>query len=230
VLKCIQYIWLAVAIGLFPNVSMAQNFGNINFDFDSDRLDATTRQQIAEIAIQIQETNSYKRSVVVGYTDAMGTSGYNYELGLRRARVVADELVAAGVPVDRIGTIQSRGKTELLVSVRVPERKNRRVTVGLQEILGACTSYRNISLSQSAIGTELQGDLLAKLQQAVSVHAQYSQNGRNAPALQMAGAAQEDCGIAVGFDDNSVRKLEYAKKCFCNSARLQTALGASTSG
>ncbi len=36
---------------------------------------------------------------------------------------------------------------------------------------------------------------------------------------------QDDCSQAVGFDGGSLRKVEYAKRCFCSSARMRTALG-----
>lgn len=213
--------WGMIAVS--PGFS--QDFGSVNFEFNSDVLDSTAQQQIEKIAEQIKETNSYKPSVIVGYTDAVGTSGYNFDLGLRRAKAVSQALLAAGVEVGRIGTIESRGKDELLVAVATPERQNRRVTVGIEDVLKACPSYRSVELTKSSIGGELQADLVQKLQTAVTTYDQYTANGSNSAAFQMAGAAREDCGVAVGFADSSVRKLEYSKKCFCNSARLQVALG-----
>lgn len=221
----IPYFSLLAGLIFWASAGIAQEFGHVNFAFNSDKVDVQAQQQIKEIAESIITRNSYKSPVIVGYTDAVGTSGYNYDLGLRRARAVSQALIAAGVDVGRIGTIESRGKNELLVAVATPERENRRVTVKLEDILKACPSYRTVSLSQSAIGDELQADLVKKLQTAVTTYTQYTASGANTPAYQMAGAAREDCGVAVGFDDNSVRKIEYAQKCFCNSARLQVALG-----
>lgn len=221
----LKALGITLTLCVAPTLAAAQEFGAVNFDLDSDQLDATAQNRVLEIAAKIKANNSYKPSIVVGYTDAVGTSGYNYDLGLRRARVVQNALVAAGVPVERVGTIQSRGEAELLVPVSFPERRNRRVSVALDDVLGACMSYRNVSLTQSSIGDELQMDLVTKLDKSVSVHATYSQNGQNVSALQMAGAATEDCGLAVGLENDSVRKLEYAKKCFCNSARMNVALG-----
>ncbi|MEE4188681.1 MAG: OmpA family protein [Roseobacter sp.] len=203
----------------------AQEFGTINFDFDSDQLDSQSRQEVAEIAERLSATSSYKPTVVVGYTDAVGTSAYNLDLGQRRAKAVADALVAAGVPVDRIGAVSSRGKEDLLIEVRTAERLNRRVTVRLGDILAACTSYRNVALSQNAVGEELQNDLSLRLTEAVEQYTRLTASGSNGPAFQMAGAAREDCGQAVGYNTTSVRKLEYSKRCFCSSARMRTALG-----
>ncbi|MEM7088037.1 MAG: OmpA family protein [Pseudomonadota bacterium] len=203
----------------------ADTFGTVNFNFDSDQLDAGGRQQVSEIAARLKAVDSYKPTVVVGYTDAVGSTGYNQSLGQRRANTVAQALIAAGVPVDRIGTVSSRGKTDLLVAVTTADRRNRRVTVGLAEILAACRSYRDVQLTQAAVGNELQQDLNTRLQTAVTQYQLLTNSGQNGPAFQMAGAAKEDCGKAVGLDAGSIRKVEYAKRCFCSSARLNVALG-----
>ncbi|MEM9126190.1 MAG: OmpA family protein [Pseudomonadota bacterium] len=203
----------------------ADTFGTVNFNFDSDQLDAGGRQQVSEIAARLKAVDSYKPTVVVGYTDAVGSTGYNQSLGQRRANTVAQALIAAGVPVDRIGTVSSRGKTDLLVAVTTADRRNRRVTVGLAEILAACRSYRDVQLTQAAVGNELQQDLNTRLQTAVTQYQLLTDSGQNGPAFQMAGAAKEDCGKAVGLDAGSIRKVEYAKRCFCSSARLNVALG-----
>ncbi|MEM9577401.1 MAG: OmpA family protein [Pseudomonadota bacterium] len=209
---------------LVPVVS-AQELGTVNFQFDSDQLDPDGRRQIADIAERLKETESYKPTVVVGYTDAVGTSAYNLDLGKRRAKTVADALIAAGVPVDRLGAISSRGKNDLLVRVQTADRRNRRVTVQLGDILAACSNYRNVALSQSAVGAALQNDLTLRLEEAVKTYSRMTATGKNGPAFQMAGAAREDCGQAVGYGDQSVRKIEYAKRCFCSSARMRAALG-----
>jgi hypothetical protein len=207
-----------------PASVLAEVFGTVNFNFDSDQLDAEGQRQVAEIAERLKATDSYKPTVVIGFTDAVGSTGYNQDLGQRRANTVARALVAAGVSVDQIGDISSRGKSDLLIAVSTAERRNRRVTVGLADILAACRSYRDVPLSQTAVGDELQNDLVARLQVAVAQYDQLTSSGRNGPAFQMAGAAREDCGKAIGLNPESVRKVEYAKRCFCSSARLEAAL------
>ncbi|GAA6194549.1 OmpA family protein [Phaeobacter sp. NW0010-22] len=215
----------AVISILFPSLLAAQLMGTVNFDFDSDQLDAESRQKILEIAESLKSTESYKPTVIVGYTDAVGGSSYNDNLGLRRAEAVASALRAAGVPVDRVGKTETRGKNELLVSVSTPERLNRRVTVGLEDILAACRSYREIPLNTSDVGDALQTDLVTRVQEATSYYGQLTSSGGNSSAFQMAGAARADCEQAVGFNRDAIRKVEYAKKCFCSSARMQVALG-----
>ena len=209
---------------IFPLMAHAQQLGMVNFAFDSDQLDAAARTQIEKIAEDFHATDSYKPLVIVGYTDAVGASGYNQSLGLRRAQKVANALAAAGVPVSRIGTIESRGERELLVSVATAERANRRATVDLGTILAACRSYRDISLPADAAGDALQNDLRSNLSEAAQYYQQIAQTGSRSAAFQMAGAARSDCEQAVGFRNDSVRKLEYAKRCFCSHARMRAAL------
>lgn len=210
---------------LIPVAASAQDLGTVNFEFDSDVLDAEARSKITEIAERLKASPSYKPTVVVGYTDAVGSFGYNDSLGLRRARAVAEALVAQGVPVARIGTVESRGKRELLVSVATPERRNRRATVSLDDMLAACRTYRDIAITSASIGDELQSDLVSRLDEAVSAYSTFRSNGANGPAFQMAGAAKEDCSTASGFKPDAYRKVEYAQRCICSSARLRVALG-----
>lgn len=204
--------------------AQAQNLGTVFFDFDVDTLDSTAQAQVAEIAEQLLKNPSYKQTVVVGYTDAVGTSAYNQDLGLRRARAVADALLANGVTSADIADIKSRGKNDLVVAVATAERQNRRVRVTLAEIMGACRSYRNIALNSAGFGAELQADLQTRFDEAVAAYNRLETNGDNGPAYQMAGAAKHDCGIATTLEMSEGRKEEYSQKCFCSSARMRVAL------
>ncbi|OSP53984.1 cell envelope biogenesis protein OmpA [Pseudoruegeria sp. SK021] len=209
----------------FSVPAAAQTIGTVNFAFDSAELDDTARAEIAKIADKLKTIDSYKPTVVVGYTDAVGNSGYNLGLGQRRANAVATALTAQGVPVDRVGLVESRGETDLLVTVSTPERRNRRVNVTLEQMMTACNSYRTVPLSQSSIGNELQDDLQTRLINATTYFQQFQSDGLNTPAFQVAGATREACEIAVAYDMGAFRKLEYAQRCFCNAARLDVALG-----
>lgn len=224
-LRLLRSILAVALLSLVPMDIQAQDIGTVNFQFNADQLDAEGRQQVAAIAERLKASQSYKPTVVVGYTDAVGGDGYNIDLGRRRAQTVANALVALGAPVHRIDHVESRGENELLVMVSTPERMNRRVTVKLDDMLAACRSYREIQLSQSSIGTSLEQDLRQKLAVAIQQYQSYAATGANGPAYQMAGAAREDCGIAAGFDGGATRKLEYSKRCLCSYARLQVAMG-----
>lgn len=216
---------LCVLVWALSASSLAANdIGTVNFDFDSAVLDETAQAEIARIATRLKENPSYKQTVVIGYTDAVGGLNYNDRLGQRRANAVAAALRAQGVDVDRIGDVSSRGKRELLVSIAGPERLNRRVTVSLGDIMAACRSYREIPLTQTSVGEELQQDLEARLLEAVNTYTELAALRRDGSAFQMAGSAREDCTIAVSYDADALRKVEYAQKCFCSSARMRVAL------
>jgi hypothetical protein len=143
---------------------------------------------------------------------------------MRRARAIANALVADGIDVGRIGTVKSLGEHDLLINVSTRERANRRAVVTLDDMLAACRTYRQISLSASSMGPSLQNDLQQRLATAVAAYSQFTASGANPAAYQMAGAAREDCNMAVNLGANEVRKVEFAQKCLCNSARLDVAL------
>lgn len=218
--------WLLTPVFLLTaQVAGAQELGTVLFDFDSSRLDAQAQGQVDAVADALTVAPSYKPTIVVGYTDAVGSSGYNQGLGQRRAQSVADALVARGIPVSRIGTVSSRGEADLVIVVATAERRNRRVEVALDDMLAACRSYRSIDLNPAGFGDEFQVDLQSRLAEAVSYHDRFAADGANGPAFQMSGAAKYDCGVAASLGSGEGRKLEYGQKCFCNSARLRVALG-----
>lgn len=67
-----------------------------NFDFDREQIKAEHRTKLAALArnlIRSQRSRQPIRSVsVVGHTDPVGDDAYNFALGARRAKQVADEL------------------------------------------------------------------------------------------------------------------------------------------
>lgn len=78
--------------------------------------------------------NRYPRTTieVVGHTDSRGSDDSNYELSNRRARAVADELVADGVSPSRIRT-RGEGPSRPVASNDAPEGRsqNRRVEINV---------------------------------------------------------------------------------------------------
>lgn len=91
--------------------------------FDSD----TARTELGVLAEYIPEGVGV---LITGHTDALGTSQYNLQLGLRRARFVADHLSDAGVERARLSVV-SKGESEPIASndTVVGRAKNRRVEV-----------------------------------------------------------------------------------------------------
>jgi peptidoglycan-associated lipoprotein len=60
------------------------------------------------------------RFKVFGHTDLVGSQGYNYNLGLRRAKAVVNYLVAKGSR-SRLEAVVSYGKTRPLIQTNGPK-------------------------------------------------------------------------------------------------------------
>jgi len=99
------------------------------FDWDKATLTDRARAIIKEAADNSTRVQ-YTRIEVNGHTDTSGTAHYNQRLSVRRANVVAAELVRNGVPRNVI-VIQGFGQTHLLVPTGpgVREPQNRRVEI-----------------------------------------------------------------------------------------------------
>jgi outer membrane protein OmpA-like peptidoglycan-associated protein len=102
------------------------------FDWDKAVLTDRARQIVSEAAANSTKVQT-TRIEVNGYTDSSGTPQYNQGLSIRRAQVVAAELVRDGVPKGAI-TIQGFGDTHPLVptGANVREPQNRRVEIILK--------------------------------------------------------------------------------------------------
>lgn len=115
-------------------ISYAANLGNrfasevpntVNFAFDSDALDATAQQVLRQQASWIKQFPEV-RFRVYGYTDAVGTPGYNRGLGKRRADAVVRFLSRQGINRSRLEAVESFGETQPLIDTPNRERRNRR--------------------------------------------------------------------------------------------------------
>jgi outer membrane protein OmpA-like peptidoglycan-associated protein len=102
--------------------------------FDWDKYSLTPRAlNIISEAASDSKTTSTTEIDVSGYTDTSGTPVYNQGLSERRAKAVAAQLVADGVPGSEIETF-AFGETHLLVPTGpgVREPQNRRVEIVLK--------------------------------------------------------------------------------------------------
>jgi len=97
----------------------------INFDFDSTVLDGEAQRILGLQAAWIIANPTVKFRVY-GHTDKVGTNAYNRQLGLRRARVAVNYLVAKGAPRNRLEAYTSLGETQPIVNTEDRERLNRR--------------------------------------------------------------------------------------------------------
>lgn len=103
----------------------------ILFGFDREPFDAEGLDTIASIARSYRGTGA-SGVLVVGHADRSGDPDYNRTLSERRALIVADDLIARGVPAAAV-TMESLGETELARDTAdgVRAQPNRRVTVAL---------------------------------------------------------------------------------------------------
>lgn len=101
----------------------------VYFAFDSAKLDDQNRQAIAQVARDITGGN-IAQVAVDGHTDRAGPDLYNRRLSRERAQAVRDELLAQGVPAERIRT-NARGETDLAVPTPdgQPQPENRRTVI-----------------------------------------------------------------------------------------------------
>ena len=100
------------------------------FDWDKSDLTARARQIIADAAGASQKT-AVTRIEVAGHADKSGTPGYNQTLSMKRAQVVAAELVRLGVKQEAIA-VSAFGDTRPLVPAPGREPQNRRVEIVLK--------------------------------------------------------------------------------------------------
>lgn len=99
------------------------------FTSGTTRLTEESRKKIEEIFNTVR-TRKFPVLAVVGHTDRSGTARSNEILALRRARSVADRLVAAGADAKLI-ELSSHGENNPLIATadNVREPRNRRVEI-----------------------------------------------------------------------------------------------------
>ncbi|MCW9042719.1 MAG: OmpA family protein [Pseudopelagicola sp.] len=111
-------------------LDLAHRFENevtttVNFAFNSVQLDADARAILRQQADWIRQFPEV-RFRVFGHTDAVGSKGYNYALGKRRAQAIVGYLSSLGIGRDRLEALVSRGETQPLIVTEGRERRNRR--------------------------------------------------------------------------------------------------------
>ena len=101
----------------------------LNFRFESDELTDESRKLVPAILAFVRE-RPLDDVLVTGHTDTMGAPQANYALGLKRASMVRNLLVAAGLDAARIA-VSSLGETDPIIHTadNVAEPRNRRVDI-----------------------------------------------------------------------------------------------------
>lgn len=109
----------------------------VNFAFNSDVLDGGARDTLREQAAWIRQFPEV-RFKVYGHTDAVGSPGFNKNLGMRRARAVVAYLATQGISRSRLEAVVSFGETQPLIVTQGRERRNRRTVT---EVSGFVRSH-----------------------------------------------------------------------------------------
>ena len=101
------------------------------FDFDSDKIRAESAQNLRNLAASL---NKYPKTdlLVVGHTDALGSTTYNQDLSQRRANAASSYLATQGVSSARVRT-SGRGELEAVASneTEAGRQTNRRIEVAI---------------------------------------------------------------------------------------------------
>ena len=102
------------------------------FQFESDRLTEQSRALVPQILKAVAD-RSMPEVTVVGHTDTMGSPKANIQLGLKRASMVRNILVEAGLDPALI-EVTSHGEADLLMRTadRTAELHNRRVEISVR--------------------------------------------------------------------------------------------------
>ena len=100
-----------------------------NFEFNKSNLTAEGRSKIHEASDILKQYPNLRVSVD-GYTDSIGSDSYNQRLSERRAKTVADALVADGISASRLD-IRGFGKTNPIADNKTAagRAENRRVEI-----------------------------------------------------------------------------------------------------
>lgn len=111
-------------------VALAQRFSNevpdtVTFAFNQATLTPAAMASLDKQANFIRQFPEV-RFKVFGHTDLVGSQGYNYNLGLRRAKAVVNYLVGKGISRSRLEAVVSFGKTRPIIQTSQPEQRNRR--------------------------------------------------------------------------------------------------------
>lgn len=99
------------------------------FKSGGTEIEPESRKELEEMLVEVRRRPGVD-ATVAGHADRLASDRYNELISMRRAYKIRDQLVKAGVPIERI-EIDAFGESKPAVPTRdnVPERRNRRVEV-----------------------------------------------------------------------------------------------------
>ena len=104
----------------------------VYFNFNDDKLTAESQQKLADYFNSFDHVNyRMTKIVIVGHTDQIGTSGFNYDLSIRRANTIAVFLISLKIPLNILSPLEGFGKDKLITPNLDEEARsyNRRVEI-----------------------------------------------------------------------------------------------------
>lgn len=107
-----------VAAAAAPEVKTFNLKSDVMFGYNSATLTPEGQAAVTQLYTS-PEMQAAKNSstTVIGYSDRLGSEGYNQSLSAARAQSVADALVAAGMPAQNV-TIEGRGESDSVTGNR----------------------------------------------------------------------------------------------------------------
>jgi outer membrane protein OmpA-like peptidoglycan-associated protein len=101
------------------------------YDFDSDAIRAEAGRNLRELAVSLKKYASTDL-LIVGHTDALGSTEYNQSLSMRRASAASRYLAMEGINSNRLHTT-GKGELEAVSSngTEAGRQQNRRIEVAI---------------------------------------------------------------------------------------------------
>jgi outer membrane protein OmpA-like peptidoglycan-associated protein len=116
-----------------PRGTVVTLSGSVIFPSGGSELLPSARSRLSEVATALSQGDAASSIVVEGHTDSVGKAAMNQELSVRRATAVRNQLVADGVPADRV-SVTGFGDTRPVADNSSPTGRanNRRVEIVVQ--------------------------------------------------------------------------------------------------
>ena len=116
-------------IPLEPKQHVMEEILEVRFDFNKTKIKPEYEDLIKKLATATQENKNIKVSVI-GHTDTVGSTSYNYALGGKRAEAVQKMLIKYGIPAGQIVAVSAGEKdNKINLGDGVSSPENRRAKV-----------------------------------------------------------------------------------------------------
>ncbi len=127
-----------------PVAQLSKEARTIYFDFNKDNLTAESVGKLDTLVAAIQASKGVTHANIIGYTDEIGSDGYNQKLSERRADVVK-EYIGSRVAVDtRVAEIRGLGKSNPVSDCKeIKKRKEKIACLGKDRRTEVEFEYQN---------------------------------------------------------------------------------------